>query len=273
MSSGAGSTTPTLHLPLPRGGSEPDPRRRRGVRKMGLGPAFSSDDILGRLFVRRRQAILDDIRRTENMNEIDVPGEPVTTGAVIFDPAGQKILLVLDGYRFNEGKEMWVVPKGARVIIPELEPSEVTARREVLEETSLDLPLTERTPFIQVFTHRLIRLYLTIARADFESIMLDTDESVVVRWFRPTEVDDRYMNLPTKKVFHNWKLIRARAGFPEVDLTPPDPGVLALPPSIHDIERREAEREIRHLSRIPVEMRVSRRRPRTEGDADEWSRA
>lgn len=205
---------------LPEGGAVPIIIGNGGIdRKMGLGHQFSSDNILRYLYDLRRSRLEDDIRRTEDMTNISVAGDPTAAGAVIFDATGERILLALDGYKFDEGKEMWVVPKGARNTMPDgsIEPCHITAAREVKEEALLDLNITETTPYIQVFAHRLIRLYLIIIpeEAYFDQMVTDTAETVVTRWFNENDTDDRYMNLPTKKVVHNLGTLRERLGLPQ----------------------------------------------------------
>ena len=129
-----------------------------------------------------------------------------TVGALIFNPAGQVLLV-----RTHKWSDLWGIPGGK---IKWGEPSEEALRRELKEETNLDvegieLVMVQDCIHSKEFyrdAHFILLNY--ICRCAGEAEVKINDEAREFRWVSPVEGLELPLNEPTRKL-----LVKAIAGF------------------------------------------------------------
>jgi phosphoglycolate phosphatase len=149
---------------------------------------------------------LGELRRILERNNFQILGDPnvpqpvVTVGALIFNPAGQVLMI-----RTHKWSNLWGIPGGK---IKYGESSNDALRREVKEETNLDI---EDIRFVLVQdcihskefyrdAHFVLLNYTCVAAAD--QVIRLNDEANDYRWVSPAAALEMDLNQPTRILIH-----------------------------------------------------------------------
>jgi len=119
-----------------------------------------------------------------------------SAGGIIYDSTKHLILVV-------RGKQKWSLPKGHKEIG---EKPYQTAKREIYEETSLNLDLNELSKSIQILK---CTYFLISMGVDNKTILLpkDTDEIQEISWFNKYQLQSKNCNKQLRYILRNWNTI------------------------------------------------------------------
>jgi phosphoglycolate phosphatase len=170
--------------------------RHGGVLSVAVLSGF---DPLEKLIPSKPDVILPglgELRRLLEGSPVPGPARPVATvGALLFDDAGRVLML-----RTHKWSGLWGIPGGK---VRRGEPCEAALRREVLEETGLELEdiafvlLQEAidSPEFERPEHFLLANYTARARPGRVRLNEEAEEA---RWVTPAEARDLPLNGPTR---------------------------------------------------------------------------
>ena len=121
-------------------------------------------------------------------------------GGIIYDPTGEKVLVILNKNSVYHNHNIWGFPKGHR------KPNESNiqcASREILEETGLAFDLEKREERHHINGNIYFKIHLT--KSEWKQMVLnprDTQEVADLKFMRPSEIAQLNLNRDLRKFLY-----------------------------------------------------------------------
>lgn len=124
----------------------------------------------------------------------------IKAGGIIFNSSLDKVLMILNRESYNKGENKWGLPKGH---LKQGESLYYGAKREIMEETGLNINLKKRNRCIKIND---CYYYIIILPYQVKTSPIDKNEIVKSEWINLINIHDLNLNYDTRSIFKQKKL-------------------------------------------------------------------